>query len=519
MVVEVDTVVPSPFSAASFNDEGHLPIPIQPTSIKPLTTLTYAALALCATGGGGFGLEGVVRAGGIGLTILGFSTIPLFWAVPQAAAAAEMSSIFPVNGGPIVWVSRVLGPSAAWINGWNWQLSNVIDLALYPVLAAQYISAGRGWSWLALTSIKFFIVTLVALLNCARIDVLGRISWGIIFLSIVPFLIMFGWGAAEHQLQYDHTTDGVPDVNWGLFLSILLWSSTGWDCVAATAGDVHDLPKAVPRGTVLAMVLNIVLCVFPLVVTYWLNPDATLFVDGYFTTAAFSIAPSLGYAMIIAAVLANVAQFNALFAASARSLWAMGNPDAEESDSPLQTAPTWVSWEWRETRVPIVAIAINYLLTMGFCLLPFDQLVQMDVLLNNVCLLFEFASYMRLKYTDGIERPIEVPFGKVGAWMITVPKMSLVLWTMSEAGWETLLWGLGVNVVILLGLVVRLRNTSRRRKLRGLASVEDQVLVPDDDDDDDDDDDGGAGGPASSPSSNDVASSASSSTPVSVGTL
>lgn len=54
--------------------------------------------------GGPFGIEEAVGAAGplpvfISLFVLGF-----FWALPQALMTAELSTIYPENGGYIVWV-------------------------------------------------------------------------------------------------------------------------------------------------------------------------------------------------------------------------------------------------------------------------------------------------------------------------------------------------------------------------------------------------------------------------------
>ena len=52
--------------------------------------------------------------------------------------------------------------------------------------------------------------------------------FGLIVLA--PFLIMFGLGA--NQLNFEHLTssEGVP-IQWAALLSLVLWTSSGWDDV------------------------------------------------------------------------------------------------------------------------------------------------------------------------------------------------------------------------------------------------------------------------------------------------
>ncbi len=47
---------------------------------------------------------------------------------------------------------------------------------------------------------------------------------------------------------------------------------------------------------------------------------------------------------------------------------------------------------------------------------------------TSVTLLLEFFAFLRLKYTEAdTPRPFEVPFGRKGAWAITVPKILVLV--------------------------------------------------------------------------------------------
>ncbi|CAN6889400.1 unnamed protein product [Brassica oleracea] len=58
--------------------------------------------------GGLFGAEGIVNVAGPLLALLGFIIFPFIWCIPEALITAEMSTMFPINGGFVVWVSSSL---------------------------------------------------------------------------------------------------------------------------------------------------------------------------------------------------------------------------------------------------------------------------------------------------------------------------------------------------------------------------------------------------------------------------
>ncbi|KAL0371967.1 UNVERIFIED_CONTAM: putative polyamine transporter [Sesamum calycinum] len=106
-------------------------------SVIPLIFLIFYEVS-----GGPFGVEDSVRAAGPLLALAGFLIFPLIWSVPEALITAEMGTMFPENGGYVVWVSSALGPFWGFQQGWMKWLSGVIDNALYPVLFLDYLKSG-----------------------------------------------------------------------------------------------------------------------------------------------------------------------------------------------------------------------------------------------------------------------------------------------------------------------------------------------------------------------------------------
>jgi len=88
--------------------------------------------------GGTFGVEDSVQAAGPLLALLGFFIFLFIWSIPEALITAEMGTMFPENGGYVVWVSSALGPYWGFQQGWMKWLSGVIDDAPYPSLFLDY---------------------------------------------------------------------------------------------------------------------------------------------------------------------------------------------------------------------------------------------------------------------------------------------------------------------------------------------------------------------------------------------
>jgi amino acid transporter len=78
--------------------------------IKKITVLPLVFLIFYEVSGGPFGIEDSVKAAGPLLAIVGFIVFPFIWSIPEALITAEMGTMFPENGGYVVWVTLAMGP-------------------------------------------------------------------------------------------------------------------------------------------------------------------------------------------------------------------------------------------------------------------------------------------------------------------------------------------------------------------------------------------------------------------------
>ncbi|KAG0497766.1 hypothetical protein HPP92_002457 [Vanilla planifolia] len=190
-------------------------------SITPLVFLIFYEVS-----GGPFGIEDSVQAAGPLLAILGFLLFPLIWSIPEALITAELGTMFPENGGYVVWVSSALGPFWGFQQGWMKWLSGVIDNALYPVLFLDYLKSG-----------------------------IPSLQGGAIRTSAVLIL-----------------TVGLTYLNYR---------------VSTLTGEVHDPKKTLPKALLYALTLVVTAYLYPLLTGIGAIPlERELWCDGYFSDVA-----------------------------------------------------------------------------------------------------------------------------------------------------------------------------------------------------------------------------------------
>ncbi|MGB9471428.1 MAG: hypothetical protein WBQ59_18935, partial [Candidatus Acidiferrum sp.] len=69
------------------------------STVKKAGLLYFVFVMFAYTTGGPFGLEEMVTTSGPGLTLVYLLILPLFWCVPVALVAAELTGAIPVEGG------------------------------------------------------------------------------------------------------------------------------------------------------------------------------------------------------------------------------------------------------------------------------------------------------------------------------------------------------------------------------------------------------------------------------------
>ena len=105
-------------------------------TLIPLTGLIY--FTVC---GGSFGIEPLISSSGPGLALLLIILTPIIFSLPNLLIVQELQTMMPAQGGYYHWIKRAFGPFAGFLAGWNNWVVSWLDVSIYPVLAAMYLSA------------------------------------------------------------------------------------------------------------------------------------------------------------------------------------------------------------------------------------------------------------------------------------------------------------------------------------------------------------------------------------------
>lgn len=236
----------------------------------------------------------------------------------------------PYNGGLVAWVTEALGPQVgAHCAYWMWA-SDVIDSAVYPCLAATYLSdavpvdnfpAGRR---VAENLIAMLIIILVTCIKLAGSNVLVAFSTLLMVLSLIPCALYICWGfTVQMPSRWTSTTffNADAEVDFSLLISWLLWLYSGFVSVGTVAGEVQRPTRTFPIVMGLLIPTVILINAMPLTVAISQDPNSLNFASGYFAPLAEELAGLwLGVSFIVAAQLCLIGSYNSGMIASEREL-------------------------------------------------------------------------------------------------------------------------------------------------------------------------------------------------------
>ncbi|CAA6674684.1 unnamed protein product [Spirodela intermedia] len=335
-----------------------------------------------------------------------------------------MGTMFPENGGYVVWVSSALGPFWGFQQGWMKWLSGVIDNALYPVLFLDYLKssipavaaggAARSISVLALTAALTY-------LNYRGLTIVGGVAVFLGVFSILPFAVM---GLLSiPRLEPSRWLAAPPDlrsgVDWNLYLNTLFWNLNYWDSISTLAGEVQEPKRTLPRALFFALILVVLAYFFPLLAGTGAVPlDRELWTDGYFSEVAKIIGGAwLAWWVQAAAALSNMGMFVAEMSSDSFQLLGM----AERGMLP----------EFFARRSPYGAPLVGILFSAsGVALLSwlsFQEIIAAENFLYCFGMIMEFVAFVKLRVEQpAASRPYKVPLGTTGCVLMLLPPTVLI---------------------------------------------------------------------------------------------
>ncbi|KAK1261335.1 putative polyamine transporter [Acorus gramineus] len=435
-------------------DEGPRTDNLRKLSLLPLVFLIFYEVS-----GGPFGVEDSVNAAGPLLALLGFLVFPFIWSIPEALITAELGTMFPEDGGYVVWVSSALGPFWGFQQGWMKWLSGVIDNALYPVLFLDYLKSSipalggglpRIGAVLALTLVLTYM-------NYRGLTIVGWVAVLLGAASLLPFIVM-GFVAIPKLKPRRWLSVNLHNVDWNLYLNTLFWNLNYWDSISTLTGEVDNPKKTLPKALFYALILVVLGYFFPLLIgTGATHLDREMWTDGYFSNIAKVIGGAwLSWWVQGAAAMSNMGMFVAEMSSDSFQLFGM----AQRGMLP--------EFFCRRSRygTPLLGILFSASGVILLSWLSFQEIVAAENFLYCFGMLIEFLAFIRLrmKYPEA-PRPYKIPLGTVGSVLMLIPPTVLIVVVLVLSSFKVFLVSLGA---ILIGLILHpcLMYTDKRRWLK-----------------------------------------------------
>ncbi|KAG9445372.1 hypothetical protein H6P81_016712 [Aristolochia fimbriata] len=410
-------------------------------SLLPLVFLIFYEVS-----GGPFGVEDSVKAAGPLLALLGFLIFPFIWSIPEALITAELGTMFPENGGYVVWVSSALGPYWGFQQGWMKWLSGVIDNALYPVLFLDYLKSAIPAFGGGLPRVIAVIVIIVGLtyMNYRGLTIVGWVAVLLGVFSLLPFLVM-GLVAVPKLEPSRWFVVNLEHVDWGLYLNTLFWNLNYWDSISTLAGEVHNPKRTLPKALFYALLLVVLGYFFPLLVgTGAIELHQEMWSDGYFSEAAKLIAGVwLSWWVQGASAFSNMGMFIAEMSSDSYQLLGM----AERGMLP--------EFFGKRSRygTPLMGILFSATGVILLSWMSFQEIVAAENFLYCFGMILEFVAFihLRIKYPK-VPRPYKVPLGTIGSILMCIPPTALICVVLALASLKIMIISLAAVVI---GLVLQ----------------------------------------------------------------
>lgn len=413
----------------------------QKVSVIPLVFLIFYEVS-----GGPFGVEDSVQAAGPLLALLGFLIVPLVWSVPEALITAELGTMFPENGGYVVWVSSALGPYWGFQQGWMKWLSGVIDNALYPVLFLDYmkstIPALEGG--LSRTIAVLVLTLALTYVNYRGLTIVGWVAILLGVFSLLPFVFM-GFVAIPKFEPSRWLVVDWGNMDWGLYLNTLFWNLNYWDSISTLAGEVENPSKTLPKALLYAVLLVVFGYFFPLLVGTGAVPlDREQWTDGYFSDVAKIIGGVWLKSWVQAAsALSNMGMFVTEMSSDSFQLLGMAERGMLPECFRIRSCHG----------TPIIGILFSASGVLLLSCLSFQEIVAAENFLYCFGMIMEFIAFvkLRIKY-PAASRPYKIPLGTTGSILMCIPPTLLIFVVLVFASYKVIAISI---VALMIGLVLQ----------------------------------------------------------------
>ncbi len=358
-----------------------------------------------AIGTGTMIAAGIFTLSGLAVGYVGSAAIVSFLLAAVVAAFTaltycEFTSIYPFSGEGYLYARKTFPPLLAYLVGWCILLGYASSCAFYIASLSSYFNE---FVWHvavpALPGLAFLAA--LTLLNIKGTKESGTFQIVVTAAKIILLLwfIAGGLGSLDAAALTERFSADVPLI--ASTAALVFITFFGFSAIAASAGEVVNPTKTIPRAIFVSMIVVTVL--YALVVLVVVVADLTEYTEAAMGVAARAFLGPIGGAVIVGgALFSMISASNASILAGSRVALSM---------SQLRHLPGLFSRVSGRTHTPVWALVAVGVAIGAFALaLPLESLAHFAnlVLLLALCLVNAALIVHRRRFPD-IERPFRVP--------------------------------------------------------------------------------------------------------------
>ena len=348
---------------------------------------------------------GIFTLSGLAVAKVGSGAIVAFLiaalvATFTALTYCEFTSIYPESGEGYLYARKTFAAPLAYMVGWCLLLGYIASCGFYIASFSSYFNEFIWHSPVEMLS-GLLAVAALTLLNIKGTKESGSFQ---IVVTIAKVLLLFWFIAGG--LQYVDTELLVEKLSTdvlklGSTAALVFITFFGFSAIAASAGEVKNPTKTIPRAIFISM--GIVTVLYTLVVLVMVSANLTEYSESAMGTAATNfLGPVGGMVIVGGALFSMISASNASIMAGSRVALAM---------SQLGHLPREIGAINAQTRTPVIALLlVGAGIGASALLLPLEDLAHFaDCILLTALILVNAALIVHRRKFPDIERPFRVP--------------------------------------------------------------------------------------------------------------
>jgi amino acid transporter/nucleotide-binding universal stress UspA family protein len=348
---------------------------------------------------------GIFTLSGLAVRNVGSAAIAAFMLAAGAAACTaltycEFTSIYPESGEGYLYARKTFSPPVAYFIGWALALGYVSSCAFYIASLSSYFCEFIYHTPFEETS-GLIALTLLILLNIKGTKESGTFQIVVTIAKVILLLWFIAGGLPSVDTDVLVAKFDTDVAKIGVTAAMVFITFFGFSAIAASAGEVKDPVKNIPKAIFLSM--GIVTVLYTLVVIVVIAAGLTEYSESAMGTAATQfLGPVGGMVIVGGALFSMISASNASVMAGSRVVLSMAS---------LGHLPSTIGAIDPKTKTPIVAIIlVGGGIGLFALMLKLEDLAHFaDTVLLIALILVNIALILHRKKFPNMERPFRVP--------------------------------------------------------------------------------------------------------------